>query len=119
MKSRKEHNLIIATVGAWWLSKVVAPARAMQYCRAAQRDEQNGFACTAAMEWRKAAELFACNGRIADHCWQQWERIMQLPRRLAEPIGVAQAVHPSEKTAPIAQFPTECGTKKVSFATAA
>lgn len=38
------------------------------------------------MEWRHAAELFHSNTLAADCFWRQWERVMQLPRRLAEPI---------------------------------
>jgi hypothetical protein len=62
-------------------------AVAMRYCLAAQRDESNGFPLTAAMEWRKAAELLAPMALIADRCWREWERIMRLPRHLAGPIG--------------------------------
>jgi hypothetical protein len=60
---------------------------AIAYSRAAQRDEKSGYAFTAAMEWRKAAIVLASFPGAADHCWQQWERIMHLPRRLAGPIG--------------------------------
>lgn len=91
MKSRNNHKLAIATAGAWWLTNVVAPARAFHYGHAAQRDERNGFPHTAAFEWRKAAELFAPKTLAAEYCWQQWERIMHLPRRLAGPVGVPQA----------------------------
>jgi hypothetical protein len=61
-------------------------AAAMRYCLAARRDEKNGFPLTAALEWRKAAELAGPIGPIADRCWIEWERIMHLPRRLAAPI---------------------------------
>ena len=54
---------------------------------AAQREERNGFPYTAAMKWRKAAELFAPSTRAAEYCWREWERIMGLPRQLAVPIG--------------------------------
>ena len=60
---------------------------ALRYCRMAQRDEENGFPCTAAMEWRKAAELCGPFVRVADHCWHRWERIMGMPRRWAMPIA--------------------------------
>jgi hypothetical protein len=54
------------------------------YCsRAARREERNGFKYTAAMKWRNAAELFAPDARAVEYCWCEWERIMQLPRRLA------------------------------------
>jgi hypothetical protein len=61
-------------------------AEASSYCSAADRDERRGFRYTAAMEWRKAAELLAPVPTMAERCWREWERIMQLPRRLAEPI---------------------------------
>jgi hypothetical protein len=67
-------------------------AVAVRYCLAAQRDEKNGFPLTAAMEWRKAAELLAPLTPMSDRCWREWERIMRLPRRLAGPIGACSAV---------------------------
>jgi hypothetical protein len=71
------------------LLKVADIVLALRLHRAAQRDEKNGFSFAAAMEWRKAAELSAPFTWLADRCWRDWERIMRLPRRLAEPIGVA------------------------------
>jgi hypothetical protein len=56
------------------------------YCRAAERDEKNGYPFTAAMKWRKAAEMFSPITEVSDQCWQQWERITHLPRRFASPI---------------------------------
>jgi hypothetical protein len=70
----------------------------MRYCLAAQRDEKNGFPLTAAMEWRKAAELLAPITPISERCWREWERIMRLPRRLAGPIGASNAVRYSWPT---------------------
>lgn len=61
-------------------------ALAMRYCLAAQRDEKNGFPFTAAMGWRKAAELLVPITPMSDRCWLEWERIMRLPRHLAGPI---------------------------------
>ena len=61
-------------------------ALAMRYCLAAQRDEVSGFPFTAAVEWRKAAELLAPVTPMSDRCWLEWERIMRLPRHLAGPI---------------------------------
>jgi len=90
MKSYNRHNPA-AAVGAWWLSNIVLPARAFHYGCAAERDERKGFPCTAAMKWRKAAELFAWNTRAAEFSWQQWERLMRLPRQLAGPIIVSPA----------------------------
>jgi hypothetical protein len=86
MKSRNQ-KLVIAAIGAQWLSNIAAVAKALHYVCAAQRDERNRFSYTAAMEWRNAAELFQPNKIAADYCWQQWERIMRLPRRLAGPLG--------------------------------
>lgn len=91
MKRSNRGNPAIAAVVAWWLSHVVGPARAFQYGYAAEQDERKGFPHTAAMEWRKAAELFAANTRAAEYSWRQWERIMRLPRRLAGPIGMSQS----------------------------
>jgi hypothetical protein len=72
---------------AWWLSKLFVVASAFRYARAAQRDERNGFPYTAAMTWRYAGELSAPNTPAAEYCWEQWERIMHLPRRLAGPVS--------------------------------
>jgi hypothetical protein len=72
--------------------KLAGPILALRYRRAAQRDENNGFSFTAAMEWRRAAELSSWIAPLANRYWRQWERIMQLSRRLAAPIGVAEAV---------------------------
>lgn len=77
------------TICAWWLSKVVVEAGALRYARSAQRDERNGFPYTAAMKWRHAAEFSVSDARAADYCWEQWERIMNLPRRLAGPVGAS------------------------------
>jgi len=68
------------------LMVVFHSALAMRYCLAAQRDEMSGFPFTAAVEWRKAAELLGRNTPISDRCWLEWERIMHLPRHLAAPI---------------------------------
>ncbi len=69
------------------LALISAPVIGIAYCRAAQRDERAGYNITAALEWRRAAELMAPIPAAADGCWLQWERIMRLPRRLAEPIA--------------------------------
>ncbi len=60
-----------------------ALAVGLTYCHAAQRDEERGYPFTAAFEWRKAAELLAAFAPLACRCWQEWERIMCLPRRMA------------------------------------
>jgi len=62
-------------------------ASAFRYARAAQRDERNGFPYTAAMKWQYAGELSAPDTPAAEYCWEQWERIMHLPRRLAGPVS--------------------------------
>ena len=72
--------------------RLAGPILALRYRRAAQRDENNGFSFTAAMEWRRAAELSCWITPLANRYWREWERIMHLSRRLAVPIGVAQVV---------------------------
>jgi hypothetical protein len=69
--------------------KLAGPILALRYRRAAQRDENNGLPFTAAMEWRRAAELSSWITLLANRYWREWERIMHLPRRLAGPIGLA------------------------------
>jgi hypothetical protein len=66
---------------------ISGPVIGIAYCCAAQRDERNGYAITAALEWRRAAELMTPIPAAADGCWLQWERIMHLPRVLATPIS--------------------------------
>jgi hypothetical protein len=72
-----------------WFLKIADPVLAVRLGLAAQRDEENGCPFTAAMEWRKAAELLTFIPGVANFCWQEWERIMNLPRRLANPIWIA------------------------------
>jgi hypothetical protein len=67
-------------------------AKAFHCRRDAQREERNGFKYTAAMKWRSAAELFAPDMRAVEYCWREWERIMQLPRRLAGPACVVRTI---------------------------
>ena len=71
------------------LLKIAGPISAVRFRWAARRDERNGFLLTAAMEWRKAAELSEPIALLADRCWREWERLMRLPRHLAAAIGVA------------------------------
>lgn len=75
---RRLRNLVVVASGM---------AVGLRYCRLAQRDEQNGFPYTAAFEWRKAAELLRPFGGLASRCWLEWERIMEMPRRLAIPLA--------------------------------
>ena len=88
MENRKAEKLVMTAIGIWWLQSIVVPLKALHLRRAAQRDERRGFRYTAAIEWRHAAELFAPSTMACEYCWRQWERIMLLPRRLAEPVGV-------------------------------
>jgi hypothetical protein len=85
-----------------WFWNIAGFVVALRFCKAAQLDETKGFPLTAAMEWRKAAELCLPMSRLAEGCWSEWERIMRLPRRLAGPIGVAgiTAFEVVETTAP-------------------
>lgn len=61
--------------------------RALTYCAAAENDERAGFLLTAAFEWRLAAESYAWDTEEADRCWRNWERLMHLPRMMANVIG--------------------------------
>jgi hypothetical protein len=92
MNSCKHQRLALAKIGGWWMHAAVVLAKALHYGRVARRDESNGFPCTAALEWRHAAELFVSGSLAAEHCWGQWERIMHLPRQLARPIGSSRFV---------------------------
>ncbi len=89
MKGRDNHRVAVAAVGTWWFSNVAVPTLALYYAWAARRDERSGLPYTAAMEWRKAADLFDPRTRIAEYLWRQWERIMGLPRRLAGPFDLS------------------------------
>jgi hypothetical protein len=53
--------------------------------RTARHTEAEGFSYAAAMQWRKAASLFDSE-ELAEACWQQWERIMNLSRSLASAL---------------------------------
>ncbi len=115
MKRFKHPKIATAVVGAWCASNIAVIAKAIHYSYAAHRDEDAGFPCTAAIEWRHAAELFAPNTLPAEYCWRQWERIMQLPRRLADPISDCQIVFCDE--AGFQEPPAvQTGTCEVSFA---
>jgi hypothetical protein len=84
------------------IALISGPMIGIAYCHAAQRDERDGYANTAALEWRRAAELMAPISPAADRCWLQWERIMHLPRRLAGPICAS----PDASHAPALPCPT-------------
>jgi len=68
------------------MKRISRPVVGAAYCRAAARDERRGYAITAALEWRIAAEMMFPIAAASEHCWRQWERIMHLPRTLADPI---------------------------------
>jgi hypothetical protein len=95
MTSRNNHRLAIAAVSAHCLAHIAALRKAVHYVCAAHRDEHNAFPYTAAVEWRKAAELFGSETPVAEYCWRQWERIVQLPRWLAGPISDSSAFAPA------------------------
>jgi hypothetical protein len=119
MNSGNRPNPAIAAVGAWWLSTIVVPAKAFQYGCAAERDERKGFPYTAAMQWRKAAELFAPNTRAAEYSWRQWERIMQLPRRLAKPIDISVLAASPLSAASVSRPAIASAVNQISFGNAA
>jgi hypothetical protein len=95
MRTRSNHRPAIAAVSARCLAHIAALRKAVHYVYAAHRDEQNDFPYTAALEWRKAAELFGSDAPVAEYCWRQWERIVQLPRRLAGPISDSSPFAPA------------------------
>ena len=119
MKSRNRHNPAFAAISAWWLANIVFPAKAFHCASAAQRDECEGFPYTAAMEWRRAAELFGPHTRAAEYSWRKWERIMHLPRRLAEPVGVSQPATVPLAAASASRSAIAPVIDKISFADAA
>ena len=82
MRSRNNQTPAIR-VSAHSLASLAVFVKAFHYACTAEEDERNRFPYTAAMEWSHAAELFGTTTPAADYCWRQWERIMQLPRRLA------------------------------------
>jgi hypothetical protein len=70
--------------------------RGWAYCRAAEDDERNGFPFTAASEWYRAAHCFDSQSSISDRCWREWERIMRIPRALANSV-----IDPQEAVLPL------------------
>jgi hypothetical protein len=95
MTSRNNHTLAMAAVGARCLANIAAVRKAVHYVCAAHRDEQKDFPYAAALEWRKAAELFGSDTPVAEYCWRQWERIVQLPRWLAGQISDSDSRRPA------------------------
>ena len=54
--------------------------------KTARQTEAAGFSYAAAMQWRKAADLFDSDPWLSEVCWQQWERIMHLSRVFASAL---------------------------------
>lgn len=76
----------------------VDETRGRAYCKAAEEDERNGFPFSAAMEWHKAAACFGSQSLVSDRCWQEWERIMQIPRALASAVVDIEEAAPPSRT---------------------
>lgn len=119
MKCRNNRNLSVAAVAAWWASNVAVVTKALHYGRAAHRDERDGFTYAAAMQWRHAAELFHSNTLAADYFWRQWERVMQLPRRLARPITDSRPQVPQVEAIFVTQPTMEAGVNQILLPAAA
>jgi hypothetical protein len=75
-----------ATAAVELLVKLSRFAAATEYHKRARKTEAEGLTYTAAMQLRKAAGLFDHEEWLAESCWREWERIMQLPRQLSPPI---------------------------------
>jgi len=108
---------------AWKFRRLLAVAAGstlgIGYCLAAQEDEKNGFPLTAAMEWRKAAELFAPISLFSNRCWREWERIMRLPRHLSEPISDPKEIVLQYRAAPSTYAVAHGAVNEFSLAAAA
>jgi hypothetical protein len=104
----------------WHLPEIATRLKlAVGYWRAAERDEKNGFPFTAAMEWHEAAELFSPIPKVSDRCWQEWERIVHLPRRFARPIVESAEAMPYCPLTYDSHKTTEAAVREVSVALAA
>jgi hypothetical protein len=87
MRSYQQKMQAVAAAAAEYIAGIAVTTQFLRYARAAHRDERNGFRYSAAIQWRRAADLFGSNRFAVEYCWQQWERIMRVPRRLAVPIS--------------------------------
>jgi hypothetical protein len=87
MRSHQRQMQAVAAVAAQYITGVALTAEFLRYACAALRDERNGYQYTAAIQWRRAAELFVLNTAPEEYCWRQWERIMRVPRKFAVPIS--------------------------------
>src|SRR3954452_23471652 len=87
---QRRRNQVTATLSAATALDVIVGlsqfATAVDYQRAARRDELSGYPLTAAYELRRAAELLDVEPSMADRCWANWERLTGLPRNYAHPI---------------------------------
>lgn len=61
-------------------------ATAIDYQRAAKKDEARGYRLTAAYEVRRAAELYGWEPSMAEGCWRKWESLTGVPRELSSLI---------------------------------
>jgi hypothetical protein len=86
MRSHRHEIHVAAAVAAQYIAGAAATSQAIHCACAAHRDESKGFVYTAAIQWRRAADLFGLNTLAVEYCWRQWERIMRLPRKFAVPI---------------------------------
>lgn len=113
--NKLDDNTNAAVEHSQWTNVIAGSVAAITYCRAAQRDERNGFGLTAAMEWHRAAELTASLPAVANFCWKQWERIMHLPRQFAQPISAPSQVAVNASSTP----PSAGSLSPAEFVTAA
>jgi len=82
----RRQQLITSAAAVELVIRLSRFAAATEYHRIARRTEADGYPYTAAMQWRKAAALFGSEDWLTEPCWQEWERIMHLPRKLSAPI---------------------------------
>jgi hypothetical protein len=68
------------------LSEVTRFSEGAALHKTARQTEATGFSYAAAMQWRKAAELFESDPWLSEACWQQWERVMNLSRVFASAL---------------------------------
>ena len=118
LRGRKNRKLSLAGLGAYCVVNVAVLAKALQYARAAQRDERNNFPYTAAMEWRLAAEFFGSNTFAAEYCWRHWEGLMHLPHGLSKAIKDGTGAV-SIQTNPLTRRDLQNSAGQISFAMAA
>jgi hypothetical protein len=87
-QGHKRQKVVLTAVSTVHLMASISQfATATELHKSARREEKKGFPLTAAMKWRKAAELFN-EEFLAESCWREWERIMRLPRTLAGALSI-------------------------------